>query len=243
MCSKTTGDASVFLKQTYMQGKEKNMTELEAINQRHSVRQFEKKPIDPAIVKQLMQKMDEVNRESGLHIQLFTDEPGAFLGNETHYGQFSRCCDYFAVVGPKGKDETVGYYGQKLVLYAQTLGINSCWVALTYKKGNVKVDAAAGEKLYIVIALGYGKTEGIQHKNKDIGKLSDLTFDSPEWYRKGVHAALLAPTAMNQQKFRITRDGNKVSIKAGMGFYTKMDLGIVKYNFEVGAGKENFSFC
>lgn len=218
------------------------MTELEAIEQRHSVRQFEKRSIEPEIVKQITEKMEEVNKESGLHIQLFTDEPGAFLGNETHYGQFAGCCNYFAVVGPKGKDEEVGYYGQKLVLFSQTLGLNTCWVAMTYKKGNVKVDEAAGEKLYIVIALGYGKIEGVQHKNKDVSKLSDLTSDSPEWYKQGVHAAMLAPTAMNQQKFRITRNGNKVHAKTGIGFYTKMDLGIVKYNFEVGAGKENFSW-
>lgn len=219
------------------------MTEMEAIEARHSVRQFEKKPIDPTVAKQLADKVEEVNKESGLHIQLFTDEPGAFLGNETHYGQFSGCCNYFAVVGPKGKDEEVGYYGQKLVLFAQMLGVNSCWVAMTYKKGNVKVDAAAGEKLYIVIALGYGKTAGVQHKNKDVAKLSDLTDDSPDWYKRGIHAALLAPTAVNQQKFRITRDGSKVYAKAGFGILTKMDLGIVKYNFEVGAGRENFTWA
>lgn len=54
--------------------------------------------------------------------------------------------------------------------------------------------------------------------------------------------AIHAPTAMNQQKFKIMRSGNKVTAKAGMGFYTKIDLGIVKYNFEIGAGKENFSW-
>ena len=106
---------------------------------------------------------------------------------------------------------------------------------MTYKKGNVKVDAAAGEKLYIIITLGYGKTDGVQHKSKSASKLSDLTEDSPDWYKKGIYAALLVPTAINQQKFKITRKGSTVSAKAGIGFYTKMDLGIVKYNFEVGA--------
>ncbi len=218
------------------------MTELEAIEQRHSVRQFEKREIGEDIVSALQKRTDEVNAESGLHIQLFTNEPGAFLGNETSYGQFSGCCNYFAIVGPKGKDVEVGYYGQKLVLFSQTLGLNTCWVAMTYKKGNVKVDEKAGEKLYIVIALGYGKTAGVQHKNKEASAVSDLSAESPEWYKKGMEAALLAPTAMNQQKFRFTRSGNRVTAKAGIGFYTKIDLGIVKYNFEVGAGKENFTW-
>lgn len=218
------------------------MTELEAIKERHSVRQYEKKEIGQDMAEALQKKTEEVNKESGLHIQLCINEPGAFLGNETHYGQFSGCCNYFALVGPKGHEEEIGYFGQKLVLFAQTLGLNTCWVAMTYKKGNVKVDEKSGEKLYIVIALGYGKTKGIPHKNKDEAAVSDLDDQSPEWYREGIKAALLAPTAMNQQKFHFKRNGNLVSVKPGFGFYTKIDLGIVKYNFEVGAGKDNFSW-
>ena len=64
----------------------------------------------------------------------------------------------------------------------------------------------------------------------------------PDWFKSGVEAELLAPTAMNQQKFLFSFDGNRVSAKAGMGFYTKVDLGIVKYHFEVGAGTENFEW-
>ncbi len=43
---------------------------------------------------------------------------------------------------------------------------------------------------------------------------------------------------MNQQKFTLTYADGKVTAKAGMGFYTKVDLGIVKYHFELGAGKK-----
>ena len=54
---------------------------------------------------------------------------------------------------------------------------------------------------------------------------------------EGGEAALLAPTAMNQQKFFFTLAGERVLAKAGTGFYTRMDLGIVKYHFEIGAGE------
>ena len=216
------------------------MTQMEAIEQRHSVRQFEDRPIDAETEAKLKAEIDAVNTEGRLHIQLFTDEPEAFKGNEPHYGQFSGCRNYFALVGKKGMDEKIGYYGQRLVLYAQQLGLNTCWVALTYKKGKVVVDTASGEKLYIVIALGYGKTQGAAHKVKEETAVSGIAPDSPKWYRNGVKAALLAPTAMNQQKFRLSRNGGKVSAKAGIGFYTKIDLGIVKYNFEIGAGKDSF---
>ncbi|OLR56584.1 nitroreductase [Hornefia porci] len=219
------------------------MTLMEAIEQRHSVRQFEDKLIDAETAAKLKAEIDTVNHDSGLHIQLFTDESEAFKGNEPHYGQFSGCKNYFALVGKKGMDEKIGYYGQRLVLYAQQLGLNTCWVALTYKKGKVVVDTASGEKLYIVIALGYGKTQGAAHKVKEETAVSDIAPDSPDWYRNGVKAALLAPTAMNQQKFKFSRAGDKVNAKAGMGFYTKIDLGIVKYNFEIGAGKDSFNWA
>ena len=219
------------------------MTILEAIEQRHSVRQYKEKPIEAELVTKLNTEIEAINKESGLHIQMFLNEPEAFQANKTSYGQFSGCRNYFAIVGKKGMDEEVDYYGQKLVLFAQQLGLNTCWVAMTYKKGKVTPQIGGGEKLYIVIALGYGQTQGESHKLKDVSAVSDLAADAPEWYRNGVRAALLAPTAINQQKFRFTRSGTNVSVKAGMGFYTKIDLGIVKYNFEIGAGKENFSWA
>ena len=73
---------------------------------------------------------------------------------------------------------------------------------------------------------------------KSITDISDYKNGDPDWYKNGLEAAVLAPTAMNQQKFKFERNGEKVTAKvAGMGFYTKIDLGIVKYHFEVGAGK------
>lgn len=63
---------------------------------------------------------------------------------------------------------------------------------------------------------------------------------APDWFKKGIDAALLAPTAMNQQKFKFILNDNKVKAKAGIGFYSKIDLGIAKYHFEIGAQKENF---
>ena len=216
------------------------MTISEALEQRHSVRQFEEKSIDAELITKLNARIETINRESGLHVQMFSDEPEAFQANKPRYGQFSGCRNYFAMVGKKGMDEEIGYYGQQLVLFAQQLGLNTCWVALTYKKGKVDPKISSGEKLYIIIALGYGRTQGAGHKIKEAGAVSNLSSDSPDWYKNGMKAALLAPTAMNQQKFKFSRNGNKVSAKAGLGFYTKIDLGIVKCNFEIGAGKNNF---
>lgn len=214
------------------------MDQLELMKSRHAVRRFIDKPLEEAAVAALQAEIEACNRESGMHIQLITNEPEAFQAGKPSYGQFKGCKNYLAIVGPKGKDEEAGYYGERIVLKAQELGINSCWVALTFKKGKAQGTENAGEKRYLVVAIGYGETGGAAHKVKSLTDVSDYKDDDPNWYKTGLEAALLAPTAMNQQKFRFERDGDRVRVKtAGFVFYTKIDLGIVKYHFEVGSGK------
>ena len=214
------------------------MDTLELMKSRHSVRRFTDKHLDTETIAALNAEIDACNIESGLHIQLITNEPEAFQAGKPTYGQFKGCRNYLAIVGPKGKDVEAGYYGERVVLKAQELGVNSCWVALTYKKGKTQGVENAGEKRYLVVALGYGESNGTAHKVKTITEISDYKDGDPDWYKAGLEAALLAPTAMNQQKFRFERSGEKVTVKvAGLSFYTKIDLGIVKYHFELGAGK------
>lgn len=125
------------------------------------------------------------------------------------------------------------------MLKAQELGLNTCWVALTYGKSAASV--LDGEKEICVISLGYGKTQGVPHKSKPIEKLCNYSENLPDWFLQGMRAAMLAPTATNQQKFRfeLLEDGS-LKISRGLGFYSKMDLGIVKYHFELGSGKKIF---
>lgn len=205
---------------------------LEMMKARHSVRQYNGKKLEDGKRQELIALAEACNRESGLSIQIIFDEPKCFDGMMAHYGKFSGVENYIALVGKKDADleEKAGYYGEKLVLKAQELGLNTCWVALTHGKSAAEIKA--GEKLACIIALGYGTTQGIAHKSKPLEQLCNCAAAMPDWFSKGMEAVLLAPTAMNQQKFYFTMDGEKVSAKAGKGFYTKMDLGIAKYHFE-----------
>ena len=220
-----------------------NLTE--AMKERHSVRQYEDRPLERSAVSALQDEIKACNKESGLHIQLVTNEPKAFAGFMAHYGKFSGVTDYIAMIGKKGPDleEKCGYYGERLVLKAQQLGLNTCWAAMTYNKIKTAFTVGSGEKLCIVISLGYGKTQGVPHKSKMLEEIAKADTALPGWFKSGAEAALLAPTAMNQQKFLFTLNGKKVSAKAGFGFYTKIDLGIAKYHFELGAGRENFEWA
>ena len=57
-----------------------------------------------------------------------------------------------------------------------------------------------------------------------------------DWFQKGMEAVCLAPTAMNQQKFFFELKDGTVTAKSLGGFYSKIDLGIAKYHFEVVTG-------
>lgn len=209
---------------------------LEIMKARHSVRQYQGKKIGSSIRETLTALVRECNNESGLNIQILFDEPKCFDSMMAHYGKFAGVENYIALVGKKDDalDEKAGYYGEKLVLKAQELGLNTCWVAMTHGKSAAEIKK--GEKLACIIALGYGVTQGIAHQSKSPDQLCNCASDMPGWFSKGMEAALLAPTAMNQQKFYLTYENGTVSARAGKGFYTKMDLGIVKYHFEIVSG-------
>lgn len=150
-----------------------------------------------------------------------------------------------ALIGEKGSalEETVGYYGEQAALKAQQLGLNTCWVALTFRRGKSRCVVEKGEKLVCVLALGYGRTQGAAHKSKPLNQLCSAEGIMPDWFVNGMKAAMLAPTAVNQQNFLITLSKDKVSAKSTGGFYSKVDLGIVKKHFEIGAGKNNFNWA
>ena len=226
------------------------MTLLEAITARHSVRKYLDKEIPADIIAALQDKIAECNTVGNLSIQLVQNETKAFTGMLS-YGSFSGVKNYLVMVGKKAKDldERVGYYGEQLVLLAQTLGLNTCWVGLSYRKVPEAYNVGKDEKLVCMIALGYGETQGVPHKIKSVEDVSNASDITTSWFKKGVEAALLAPTAVNQQKFSfeyVGMDINRHQVRANKGFsmigYTKMDLGIAKYYFELGAGTDNFDW-
>lgn len=209
------------------------MQMLDLMKERHSVRQYSDKKIEGDVKSKLNKYVASINEESGLSMQIFYNEPNCFNSMLAHYGKFSNVKNYIAIVGKKEEQEKSGYYGEKLVLKCQELGLNTCWVALTH--GKVNVQTKPQQKLLILIALGYGTNTGVAHKSKPIKELCKEDA-YPEWFMKGMEAVSLAPTAMNQQKFLFEMKNGQVYAKALMGFYSKIDLGIVKYHFETITG-------
>lgn len=212
------------------------MTEIEAVKCRHAVRKYQDKPIDKELVDSLKVKIDELNKEGNLHMQFIEDAKSTFNKFFNKAAGLGSAPSLIACVGPNDDtvDERVGYFGEKLVIYAQQLGLNTCWVGVFNRK-KIPIDVAPNEKLVIAIAIGYGETQGKTRKSKTADEVViDLT-DVPDWFHAGVEAALLAPTAVNQQKFEIIYTENgEVEFKDLGGILSKVDIGIVRCNFEIG---------
>ncbi len=137
-----------------------------------------------------------------------------------HYGKFDGVNNYIALVGKKSSDleETLGYYGEQIVLKAQELGLNTCWVAMSHGKSKARIDK--GEKQVCLISLGYGKPSGVSHKSRESNEVCNHKKDMPEWFSAGMEAALLAPTAMNQQKFYfVLRSKNNKNVTKIFTYY------------------------
>lgn len=229
------------------------MTLQEAIQARHSVRAYTPYTLSSEESAALQERIDEYNKAGGLHIQLALDEPRAFKSRFNKYGLFSNVTNYLVIAGRpgEGREEKAGYYGELLVLQAQTLGLNTCWVGLTYSKVEGAYVLDEGEKIFCVIALGRGETQGSDHRRKTVEQVSNATSDTPSWFNDGVSAALLAPTAVNQQKFSFTYlppvGAAKAKVLAKKGFslvgYAAIDLGIAKCHFELAAGTDSFEWA
>ena len=215
----------------------------EAMEQRHMVRRYTDRPIPTELVKQLNDRTEKMNELYDTAITLKTEDTRAFNALiKLILAKGVR--NYFIMAGKDTPDldERLGYCGAELMLYAQTLGLNTWWVGGTFNR-KLMTEMSSGNRVVGVIAVGYGQNQGVPHKSKTAEQVSRYNGDAPEWFRQGIGGALLAPTALAKQAFMITGSGEKVSIKCDNGIFTGVDTGLVKYHFELGAGKNNFEWA
>ena len=216
------------------------MLEIEAIKERHSVRNYRPEKIEPDTVQKINEKIAELNAEGNLHFQFIEDVGKTYNKLVNRTMGLSSAPSVIACVGPDDDtvEQRIGYYGEKLVLYAQEIGLNTCWAGM-FNRNNINAEVKDGEKLVISIAIGYGADKGKPHKSKTMDQVVEAKGDRPFWFNKGVEMALLAPTAINQQKFkiRLNEDETVDFIDKG-GMFSQVDLGIVRCHFEIGSDRK-----
>ncbi|SCW63120.1 hypothetical protein SAMN02910456_02267 [Ruminococcaceae bacterium YRB3002] len=220
------------------------MTDLQtAMTTRHTVRKFTGEPLASDAREALEQRISELNEKYVLNMKLMSggEKTVSLFGRMFLGGEGVREFILLAAPEREGVEEMLGFCSSDLMLFAQTLGINTWWIGGTYDRRQM-LALAEGDIVAGIVAVGYGKTQGTPHKSKTPEQVSSYEGEAPEWFRRGVEAALLAPTAVNRQAFRIKGVGNKVKITYAGGPLSGVDLGIVKHHFAMGAGEDNFEW-
>ena len=214
----------------------------EAMQARHTVRKYTDKPLPEEIKILLKTRMETHNEDYQLFLSLKTEDDRA-ISPMIKLLMAKNARNYFVLAGPDTEqlDEKLGYCGADLMLYAQTLGLNTWWIGATYNHRQLKKEAEMNRVAGILV-VGYGENQGTPHKSKSYEEIATYEGETPEWFLEGVKAVLLAPTAMNKQAFQIQGKGNQVKITCHNGSAAGIDLGIAKYHFELGADKKNFSW-
>ena len=211
----------------------------EAMKTRHMVRNYTTKEIPTDLVAQLNDRIKMNNKKHNLTINFVTNDPDA-MPVDVNLVLSKNVNNFIILSGKEGDDEKCGYAGTDLMLYATTLGLNTWWVGGIY---NHKMAEERAEGVPVgIIAVGYGETQGKPHDSKDFDDVYTYEGIMPEWFRDGIEAALLAPTAKNSQAFTINGKGSKVHLDCDNGPFTGVDTGIIKYHFELGAGSNNFEW-
>ena len=228
------------------------MNEWQAVQHRISCRSYTDTLVPEEKLQALREFLGRITSQTGLHMELVHSPEytlklaGAmFSGNVHTYAVFYGADDPLTA-------EKLGYYGEKFVLYATSLGLGTCWVAGTYDKKSVRVTLPAGEKIWDVILIGIATAE-IPMKQKMIRTMlrkkdrkpeqfleSDTPLASaPDWVKTGIQAMLLGPSAVNQQPVNIVLSGGKVTMKIRKNGNSLQnnDMGIAKYQFAVGAAE------
>ena len=214
----------------------------EAMQKRHMVRKYTDKPLSDEIIAKINERIELNNKTYNLNMKLMiNNSKGVSSIMKLIMAKGVNNIIILAGDVSGNLDERLGYSGADIMLYAQTLGLNTWWVGGTFNRSvSSYVD---NKKVTGIIAIGYGQTQGVPHKSKNVEDVSKYEGTIiPSWFISGVDGALLAPTALNKQDFMLIGNGNRVKIECSNGIFTGSNVGLIKYHFELGAGKGNFEW-
>lgn len=219
-----------------------------AIDERYSRRAFLPKPLEHA--KKLRERMEIYNQKSGLHIRLVENDQDVMKGISAGYGLFSGVRHFFAMAGKQDEphlNEKVGYWGERLVLDAELLGLGTCWVGGTFHKEicEEKIGLTPEEKLVCIILVGSVPKQktikesmvrlAVRHARKPLDELYTAE-ELDESFLDGMRAVRKAPSAFNRQPVHFLYRNHTVFPQVpDPGSFQGIDLGIAMLHFEIGS--------
>lgn len=233
----------------------------EAVRKRFSCRAYDlSRTLASDELEQLRDEVGVANAHAGLHFQLVGPlaENEAPALSDSLFRNAPSC--YLALVATDSPrmEELVGYYGERFVLLATSLGLGTCWVMGSYEKDSVHPELGDGEKLHGIIPVGYPmrvqplRQRAVRHSfrknNRYLGDLYDgptKLRQAPLWIQAGVGSIWAGPSAVNEQPVVIRQAIKDAPVSASLDRehlktdHGLTDLGIAKLHFEIGAASED----
>jgi len=238
------------------------MNRMEAIQHRRSVRSFDGTGLSPEDQQQLLAFAEQQTNPYGLPIHwrlLNAGEHGlsspVIVGTELYIAGKMRRAPH--------AEEAFGYSFEQVVLFAETLGFGTTWIAGTMNRAAFEraMELSAGEVMPCVSRLGYPAEKmslretmmrkGVKADSRlDFEKLFfDGTFEKPlsaenaGELRLPLEMVRLSPSAVNGQPWRVICCGDCIhfyekkskGMASGTWDIQKIDMGIALCHFELGA--------
>ena len=233
----------------------------EAIRNRRSIRTFDQTALSPEDAQKILKFAEMVENPYDIHISWYLLD-----GREKPLKApvISGAVTYIAGKMPRvaHAEEAFGYTFEKIVLYAETLGIGTTWIAGTMNRSVFEkaVSLQEGEVMPCVSPLGYpAKKMSLRETLMRKGVKADsrkpfeelffdgsfhtpLSLESAGNLRDALEAIRLAPSAVNKQPWRILCTQNAIhffeipskgySDSSGWDLQ-KIDMGIALCHFSV----------
>ena len=242
----------------------------EIIKNRHSVRSYNSEILGEELKSKLEEYAANIKGPFAAKLRLevldsldLEEGAGSKFGT---YGIIKGAKTFIAAATQKEEHsmEQLGYCLEKLMLYAESLGLGTCWMGGTFKRSQFAelIKLKEDEIMPAITPIGYpaekrGFVEKVMRRmaGSDNRKpWSELffegSFDKPlkkeaaGQYAEVLEMVRLAPSASNKQPWRILKQGNEYHIYLqetkgyanALGFnMQKIDIGIAMCHFEMTA--------
>lgn len=212
--------------------KEVKRKEMENIKSRKSVRTYTSEDISPELKEQLAQYLLKLEEEyKGKFRFPIIDTKGLSNQKIGTYGVI-RGARYF-VCGIVKKDTMdlleLGYVFEKIILFASSLGLGTCWLGGTFERSNFakSVNLKEEERFIVTTPIGYEEskkslTEKAMRKmagSDNRKKWEELFFDGSKKsplekkelgaFKEVLEMVRIGPSASNKQPWRIVKNENR----------------------------------
>lgn len=233
----------------------------DAIFQRRSRRQFEKRQVDSGLLKRLDSVCNEFRPFPGARAVLLNQSPeNVFKGAIGKYGKIKDAPSVIFFIGSTDDpqmNEKTGFTGEGIILEATALGLATCWVAGFFRP-EVAAEVAeinVNEKVLAVSPVGYAIENwtleekimsgfGRSHRRKPLNELITGFHENMlnESIKTILESARLAPSAVNRQpwRFKIETDGITIStdnVRDSFSISKRLDCGIAMLHIEIASLK------